>query len=185
MSSASEERFAILNRRRLVADMYLRGTAQYLIAHQVGVHKSQITRDLEFIRREWMASAIRDFDAAKAEQLAKIDRLEQENWDAWERSKAVAEVRTAKTIRDADGERTEASKREEGQVGDPRFLTGVERCIELRCKLLGIISTKLEHSGPDGGPIPMEVREIVVRTRSEAAAVISALSGAAAVLGRN
>ena len=87
--------------------------------------------------------------------------MERTYWAAWERSCAVAEVRTAKVTRPpdaigADGTvtpgttRTETSKREVVQCGNPAFLRGVERCIEKRCKLLGLIVDKIAGTTPDG-----------------------------------
>lgn len=176
---------AIQVRRSRVSQLYLRRFSQWDIAQKCGVDRSVISKDLKAIHQEWEENRAGERSRWIGRELAAIDRLERTCWRAWDRSRKDAETRTAKTVRTAGGERTEASKREEGQTGDPRFLAGIERCIELRCKILGIITSKHEHSGPDGGAIPVEVREIVVRNRSEASAVLSALAGPAGVPGRN
>jgi len=159
MAVSKQDEFTILDRRRQVADLYLRGTPQYLIARQFNVHKGQITRDLQAIREDWKRAAALDFGERLAQELAKVDRLELEYWTAWDRSCKDAQVLLAETIKTADGSRAKTSKRVEGQAGDPRFLTGIQWCSEQRCKLLGLIKTKLEHSGPGGEAIPVRVIE--------------------------
>jgi hypothetical protein len=84
-----------------------------------------------------------DFNEARAQELAKIDNLELTYWQAWQRSTENKEVESTKVIESGKGEdrkpeRLEAATRSEGQAGDPRFLQGVQWCIERRCKLLGL-----------------------------------------------
>ena len=44
-----------------------------------------------------------------------------------------------------------------GQAGDPRFLAGVQWCIERRCKIIGIDApTKSELTGAGGKPLTVE-----------------------------
>ena len=125
--------------RRRMADLYLQGWLQADIAAELGVDPSTVSRDLKALQAEWLQSALVDFDAAKAAELAKIDRLEREYWHAWKRSCEDAETATEKfTGNEKSPSRIEKSKRVEGQAGDPRFLTGIQWCIERRCKILGI-----------------------------------------------
>jgi len=43
-------------------------------------------------------------------------------------------------------------------AGDPRFLTGVQWCVEQRCKMLGLLAAvKNEHMGEGGGPVQTEI----------------------------
>lgn len=81
---------------------------------------------------------VRAFDRYKAEQLAKIDAIEKAAWKGWRRSLRPAEKRSAEVINDSDGERKKSSKTEEGQAGDPAFLAVMHKCIERRCKILGL-----------------------------------------------
>ena len=125
--------------RATVTELYLQGKTQASIAELLGVSQSQISQDLKAIRRVWVKEAVRDFDELKSRELAKIDRLELEYWEAWKRSQEDAEVETEKAIGDKEKPtRVEKSKRKEGQAGDPRFLQGVQWCIEQRCKILGL-----------------------------------------------
>lgn len=129
----------ISNRRRVVAEMYLRGVLQANIAIELGVNQSTISRDLKALQKEWLNSALVNIDEAKGKELAKIDNLEREYWDAWKRSQENAETRTTTT--GPAGTATEVFK-EEGQTGDPRYLEGVYRCINKRCEILGLDASK-------------------------------------------
>lgn len=118
-----------------MADLYLQGWLQADIAGELGVDPSTVSRDLKVLQGEWLASALLDFNEARAQQLAKIDRLEREYWQAWERSCADAESETREGTPDSVDK---VKKTRKGQAGDPRFLQGVQWCIERRCKILGV-----------------------------------------------
>lgn len=120
--------------RRLIAELYLTGHNQFDIRDQLNAREDvayticqqQVGYDLKVIRGRWARSGIRDFDAARAQELAKIDRLESEYWEAWER--VVPDDRTA-----------------------PQYLSGVMSCIDRRCKLLGLDApTKIAPTDPSG-----------------------------------
>ena len=81
---------------------------------------------------------MRDFDEARAQELAKVDLLELEYWQAWQRSCQDAETETLRQRQTTDGKVNDFSKVTKGQAGDKRFLDGVQWCIERRCKILGI-----------------------------------------------
>lgn len=104
--------------------MYLRGQRQGEIAEHFDVNISTISRDLATIRQEWLSSRVRDFDQAKAEELAKIDKVEAEGWLSWDETR------------------------------DHRHMAIVQWAIEQRCKILGVYAAvKNEHVGPNGGPL--------------------------------
>jgi hypothetical protein len=98
-----------------------------------------ISNDIRAIQKEWLASSLRDFDEMRAQELAKIDRLEREYWRGWERSCEDAE--TVRKEGPASGVE-KIVKTEKGQAGDPRFLAGVMSCIDRRCKLVGMDAPK-------------------------------------------
>jgi hypothetical protein len=157
--ASPEQRFRIVERRKRVAACYLRGVPQHEIARTEGVNPAQICRDLAAIREEWRASAVRGFDAAKAQELAKIDALEAVAWAAWERSCEDEVTRTASKEKGRatkegaalpDRRRVLVSKK--GQVGDERFLARVAWCIDRRCELLGLDPPKKVEGGGGLGP---------------------------------
>lgn len=134
------KRSEVARDRRVIGRMYLKGATQMAIAAELGISQATVSNDLKHIQAEWQAANIADIDRRKREELAKIDALELEYWDAWARSCENAEVETTKMVGSSPEkpDRAEKTKRVEGQAGDPRFLAGVQWCIERRCKLLGI-----------------------------------------------
>lgn len=132
-------KYIIAKRRQEISALYLQGKPQYEIAELVDVNQSQVSRDLKHLKKEWLKSAIRDFDEAKSQELAKIDNLEQEYWDAWEKSKEDYK-QTTKRAKGKNEKTTEKEQIEKNVIvfGDPAFLKGVQWCIDKRCKILGI-----------------------------------------------
>jgi predicted DNA-binding protein (UPF0251 family) len=148
------QQLLLLERRQQVKELWVRQTPQWRIAKQLDISQATVCRDLKAIRRA-LAAALAD-DAGQQRllaEVAKLDALEAQAWAAWERSCADAEVRLVKSVKTEDGKREEASKREEGQAGDPRFLAEVRACVKQRCELLGLIVEKHEHTGKDGAAI--------------------------------
>jgi len=141
--------------RRRIADLYLQGWLQADIAGEIGISPATVSRDIKALQKDWLASALIDFDKAKAGELAKVDRLEREYWQAWARSCEDAETVTEKARASKGSERpdsVEKTKQAKGQAGDPRFLSGIQWCIEQRCKILGVEAPKkTELTGKDGG----------------------------------
>jgi hypothetical protein len=127
----------------IVADMYIRGKTQAQMLEHLGdirdysLTQQQISYDIKAIHKRWLDSSLVDYDQVKARELARIDRLEQEYWDAWIRSLQDKEVSVAaKTTGKETTSKTEL--RREGQAGNPRFLDGVMKCIEQRLKIFGL-----------------------------------------------
>ncbi len=106
----------LAKRRSQIARLYLRGRTQAQIAAETGTSQPKVSRDLIAIERKWGDSGIRDFDAARAEQLAKIEEVERACWEAWHRSIGVAKTETVKVRSECEETRTELR-------GDPRYLS--------------------------------------------------------------
>jgi hypothetical protein len=171
MPRSSAEELAIESRRSQVATLFLQGIRrQGELAQRLGVDRSTISRDLKVLNGRWKEAAVRDLDAAKGQELERIDLLEQQYWAAWERSKQGRETTTTEQVTGEDGDRTKAAIRKEEQHGDPRYLDGVQRCIEQRCKLLGLNAPqKIAPTTPDGRePYRLTVEDLVrARNRTE------------------
>ena len=120
--------------RTRIAGLYLEGRTQAEIAAVVGLSQQQISRDLKAVRKEWQKARIRDFDAAQEEQLQRVDKVERNAWDEWHRSKQDAESETQRET--AGG--VETTRTTKGQCGDPRYLDVVLKCVDRRCKILGL-----------------------------------------------
>lgn len=140
---------------RETAALYLHGLTHYEIAKRLNVSRQQICYDLKILQRRWQESALADFNSKKAAELAKMDELERTYWEAWERSCQAREVTTQEKTQGGEGQsdeaRLKAGVRKEQRDGNPEFLRGVERCIELRCKISGAFAAvKIAPTTPDG-----------------------------------
>jgi hypothetical protein len=147
----SSTRLQVQQRRTTVARLYLQQRTQGEIAREVGVDQGTICRDLKAIQTEWQRQRLDDFHHGKLRELARIDRLEREYWDAWERSCHDREQTVQERTSAPSGDRLKAGTRTEGRDGNSEFLRGVERCIEMRCKILGAFAAlKIAPTTPDG-----------------------------------
>ncbi|HEY4313610.1 MAG TPA: helix-turn-helix domain-containing protein [Pirellulales bacterium] len=128
------KKLAIQKRRHAVADLYLKGWSQTAIAEQLGICQTTVCVDLKKIRQQWRESAVRDFDEARQVELLKLDRIEREAWAGWERSQKPTQAAVISS--EIGRERTRKSSK--NQVGDPKFLEQVLRCILNRRAMLGL-----------------------------------------------
>jgi len=173
MSVKPVRKLEIVQRRQRVAELYLQGWQQEAIAKEQVIRQPMVSEDLAKIRQAWRESAIRDFDAARDLELARLDRIEREAWAAWERSKQPSQTATV------NGEAGSQSARRtvKHQNGDPRFLDIALRCNEARRQILGIDApTKIAPTTPDGQPLTREERLIHIK------AIISEQFGIKALL---
>jgi hypothetical protein len=151
MPRSTAEELAIESRRSQIAGLFLQGIKrQNELAQRVGVDRSTVSRDLKALNARWKETAVRDLDAAKGQELERIDLLEQEYWQAWEKSKNGHETTTTEQTTTPDGERTKAGIRREDQHGDPRYLAGVQWCIDKRCEILGLNNAHKVHLTGEG-----------------------------------
>jgi hypothetical protein len=137
--------------RAEIARLYLRRLTQAEIGARLGLSRQQVGYDLSAVRQEWLQSSLADFNARQAEELARIDDLEGEYRAAWEASQRERQTSTTEQTTADDGERLRASLRKVEQTGDPRYLAGVQWCVEQRCKILGLHAPqKVAPTTPDG-----------------------------------
>lgn len=129
---------AVQARRERIARFYLQGLTQDEIARRENSTQPTISKDLKAIRTAWREGAVRDFDAAREQELDKIDHLERVYWQAWDRS--CQDKTRSRTKRRTGGPavQDEAGLEREQRDGNPAYLDGVQWCIERRCKLLGL-----------------------------------------------
>jgi hypothetical protein len=147
----TSSRLQVQQRRTTVARLYLQQRTQAEIAGAVGVNQGTVSRDLKAIQAEWQRHRLDDFAQAQLRELARIDQVEREYWEAWERSCHNWEQTHQEKTTAPAGDRLKAGTRTEVRDGNPKFLRGVERCIELRCKITGAFAAvKIAPTTPDG-----------------------------------
>lgn len=120
-----------------IAQLRFAGKLQSEIAEELGLSQPIISRDLKELRRRWMKESAKTVDAMIGEEIANYMKLQSIYVQDYQRS--VTPI-----------------KDDEGRVvgflpGDPRYLQGVERCIDKRCELLAIKPpAKIAPTTPDG-----------------------------------
>lgn len=148
--------------RVFIAELYSKGKSQREITEKINesrhysLTRQSIALDIAAILEEWRLHAAADISLHHAEQLIKLNRVESEAWSAFERSRSEA-WRMIEETRDCgeDGEKQLSRVQKEERDGDPRFMMIVVQCIQERSKLMGLYAaSKLQHTGPDGMPLP-------------------------------
>lgn len=123
--------------------LWVRGLSLKEIAAEISkdrpysVGYSTIDRDIKIERAAWRSETLGAIDELIACELIRVNQIEREAWDAWERSKKDSE-RSVTERKTGESETMRAQMVREGQCGDPRYLTQVQWCIDKRCKLLGL-----------------------------------------------
>lgn len=118
------------------------------IARGLEIAVSTVCADLKFMREEWREAHRSEIAEHIAEQLAKLDLLEQTYWFEWEESRQPSTTTIAERLSNeagTDGDasaRVRASRRTEQRTGNPSYLAGVQWCITTRCAILGILGDK-------------------------------------------
>lgn len=131
-----------------LARLRLFGHTQTECAEKLGVSQATISRDLDTIVKGWKAEAVADMESIKAKELAKLDALEVEAYNAWVGSKAESQKTTVEerpgrqSSKDADADKpAKGSKHikieKQRSDGDPRFLQALLAIQDRRAKIQG------------------------------------------------
>lgn len=152
----------VVRDQQVVAEMYLKGSTMAVIADKLGHSLNMVSYDLREVRKRWRASAVRDFDAHREEQLARLDLLEAAAWREWERS---CEDYWKKTV--GKTSQDDIDKEETGaQTGDPRYINAILSIVERRCRLLGLDApTKVAPTTPEGDKPYQSMTETEIDSR--------------------
>jgi hypothetical protein len=151
-----------------ISEMYLDCKTQEEIAAWLSANRpykltrSQVAQDIGHLLVQWQKEANRNVKQRIASELRKLDRIERKASDEYERSKAdKVETELSKKAGDPDGPAKPIRIKKTTNTGDARYLEIQVRCIERRCKILGVDAPdRQELSGPNGGPIPVEANEV-------------------------
>jgi hypothetical protein len=114
MARTKRNQHQLVHDRLEISRLYLRGLTQAEIAARTGVSQPQISYDLRLVRQDWRDSALKEWGERLAEETARLDLVEREHWEAWERSK------------------------EGGRDGSACYLNGVLSCVAQRVRLYGL-----------------------------------------------
>lgn len=134
-----------------VAELWLKGFSQGKIAAECGITRKAVRWLLDKSRALWLERRNIALTDAIAEQLKRIDLAEGAAWEEFEKSKRDAVEESVETTKDGEKKR----KTTKGRTADAKFLDVVVKCVDMRCKLLGIYKPPEERS-------EMEVWGVVV-----------------------
>ncbi|MHB1357012.1 MAG: hypothetical protein ACYCZF_13670 [Anaerolineae bacterium] len=158
MVKLTRNRLQIADDRRLIAHYYYEeGLTQADIAKLLNerdyvdytLSQQVVSYDLKQVEKNWIQTS-REYRAGlKAEQHKKIDNLEAVYWAAWERSLTKRQRQSVAT-KTVNGVKTRVKTviTSDEPDGDPRFLEGVQWCIEMRCELEGLYQ-KISYTPTD------------------------------------
>jgi len=114
MARTKRNRHQLASDRLEITRLYLRGLTQTEIATRMGLSQAQISYDLSIVREQWQATAAAELAERRAEETARLDLIEREQWEGFHRSQ------------------------EGGRDGNPRFLNGILQCVWARVRLYGL-----------------------------------------------
>lgn len=137
-------------KKQQIAERLGRDEPMAVIARAIGVSTYTVWRHAVMLREEWRLARIEAIERQRSRELEKLEMLEEEAMQAWEKSQEE-EVRTEVTTADKENGKTTKEVRI-GKSGDPRFLAQIERCIKGRREMLGLdlpvkTETYVEHRG--------------------------------------
>lgn len=132
---------------------YVRGYTFRQIAQAISDNRdysiSYVTahRDVQTILERWRQEMVKGVHEHQAAELARINAMEREAWDAWDASRQYRE-RTMSKRKTGHTPGEEAQVTKEKMLGDPRYLQIIQWCINKRCEILGLDAPdKVEVSG--------------------------------------
>lgn len=142
-----------LARLEIVAKLFKRGYSyadiQREVREQLGMDSGYslrtVHKDVHTLLEEWRETRIDDMDKAMQAELARLNEMEKEAWQEWDKSKLDHEKKRAKQQRVSgeggdDAVRMEQQREEVVGFGDPRYLDIVHKCGIERRKMLGLYS---------------------------------------------
>jgi DNA repair photolyase len=152
MAHNAAQHLAIKSRQNKVAELYLAGhrTAYAIAPFLPEVDRRTISNDLRTLREEWKRQMADRYNDALAQELVRIDLIEQEAWSEWERSKTDREKRVREEGTGKHGATSKKRREREGRLGDPRYLEIVCKCMVQRVKLMGIDAASERGEKPGG-----------------------------------
>lgn len=152
----------------VITSMYLKGYSQAAIATWLSKNRKYtlstvtIGKDLRKIRESWRERALSNYGELVDQQLMKLDLIEKTLWEAWVRSvgevkeestKGEGRAELVETVTEKGVERkakivtlpskTTRTTKIRYMAGDPSYMAGITRVIELRCKILGVLSPEV------------------------------------------
>jgi hypothetical protein len=147
-----------LELERLLADVahyYAMGYSILEISDLMHHSQGTIKKWIEEVKQRWLREQVKSYEVRQAEHLSKLDKLERELWDSWDKSKAgiKRKIKTKGNIsggRNA-GDSSSTTTDVTTQPGDPRYADQLLKVLQTKQKILGLDApTVIKHTGEVG-----------------------------------
>lgn len=139
-------------RRARIAYLYLRGvTNREELRRIVGCGKDTMDKDIAFLKAQWARESREIISEHVYLELVKLQRLEDEAHQAWERSRLDAVEVTESERETPDGVERNTTVKRRGQVGDAAFLRVVMEISRERSRLMGLVRESEEARKTQAG----------------------------------
>ena len=156
-----------------------RGFTHRRIADELNVDHSTVTRILQRVSKRAIAHLTEVVQEQIVAQLAQLEYITDETFQAWHRSKEPEKSVAKRTMPGARNKFGQQASNEEitiqtqDQDGNVRYLTEARAALTDIRKLLNIEIQKFEFAGPGGGPI--QTKDVTELTDDERADRIAAI----------
>ncbi len=162
------KKLEMAERRLRVGQLVAQAWTFTAIARELKVTRRTVYSDFQAI----LADRKQGVDEVRDCLVLRLENLEREGREAWERSKKPKQKTGFKEVENngrtgKDGtplpgnKRTENNINEEGRDGNPKFLGEARAAVMDQAKLHGLLRNDVELTGPGGGPVPITVVEVV------------------------
>lgn len=138
---------ALIVKRYLDAAENNETITQRQVGEEFGIVQQQVSNSLKTTRQLWRDSEIRDWNEYVQIQLDTLNLLEEEAFQAWQKSKQDAESLTIEEDEHGDIKTKVTTK---GKDPNAKYLDVIIKCIAKRSELLGLDApTKVEIDTPE------------------------------------
>lgn len=155
----------------LLRNMSLRSIAAELNKRNEGRYEitfTQVYYDVKKLQAEWHQEAQDLIEQGIVREIKKLDKIEAECWEAWEKSKKGKRSTIMEGgFVDQEGKETAGNivnRKFDSNSGDVKYLEMIERCIVRRSELLGVMFPSKKEDGTnlniDNAVILMEKKQI-------------------------
>lgn len=156
-------------RRLRVSELMLLGWDVKRISFEVQANPPVVLKDMRILRQRWQEQGVANIAEIRGRELARLDKIEEEAWEAWERSKSPIKRRQKSRYRSGRDDEfvTNETQSTESTSGDFHFLNIILECAEQRQKIFGLQTQKVALQGV------IEVRDVREMTDDELMQVVS------------
>jgi len=127
--------------KEIISELILKGWSQKRIADYLEVSQPQVSYDLKEIRKEWLESSHINVDLERKIAMKRLELIEREAWDAWDRSQQPEITELAERLNEKIN-KEKVSRKSVTRVGDVNFLTKILDVCKERHSILGLNQTK-------------------------------------------